>query len=492
MMARAGRVLFCLLLTLGASDLTWAKRYGAVEFEECRLPTPAGTQSPSAFCTRLEVPENWNKPNEKPIELAVAWLPARAKKPLAAPVVLIAGGPGQAARESFSSLLPAYRPIREEHHLLLVDQRGTGASAPIRCPATTAKGPGKQSPELIRKWAEDCIAQHSESHDLSQYHTESAIKDLDAVRQALGIKTWNMLGVSYGTRVVQRYARRFPDTLHHLVLDGVIPDDVPLGAEDEINLERAIQAQLERCSDDESCTTRFGSPYGNLNDFAETLSGEDLRVQVRHPRTGARLERPLNRAVLGSWIRVMAYAPELIPLIPWTLEQAQQGDAAPLVAQAWMIEEMLEKQISMGMQLSVICNEQIPPPVNREITEPKTRALFQRDAALDLRALCELWPKSSQQPKKPPPGKIQAATLLLSGQYDPVTPPTYGERAAADFSRARHLVLQGQTHGVSAIGCTPQVIADFLAEGRPDNVDDTCLERLEAPPFFLHAQGTAP
>ena len=481
-----------LLLALGVANIGWAKPYGSIEFEPCHLPAPAGVRSPAALCGQIQVPEDWHAPSGRQIQLALAWLPARARHPAPTPLILIAGGPGQAAREAFTPLLPAYEPIREQHHIFLIDQRGTGASAPIQCPPMTDETDAHKASEVFRSWAKNCVAQHKEKQDLSQYHTEWAVRDLDAIRRELKIDAWNMLAVSYGTRVAQRYAQRFPTRVNGLILDGVIPNDVSLGAEDDVNLEHAIEAQLERCNEAPACKSRFGDAYEALVSFAQQLDAQSIQVHVRHPRAGQMVERRLDVGVLASWVRVMAYAPELIPLMPWTLKQAQMGDAGPLVAQAWMIEEMLEKQISVGMQLSVICNE-IPRPAPRVKKQgAPTRLLFQRPAYQKMRALCAYWPTSNLPLDDAVSQKVETTTLLLSGQYDPVTPPSYGERAAADFLRSRHLVLQGQSHGVSAIGCAPQLIASFLAHPTLENIDDGCLQKLEAPPFFLHAQGTSP
>lgn len=487
------RPLCVVALMLGIAAPTRAMSYGDITFEPCRLPTPPGQHSPAAFCADVQVPEDWQQPAGKQITLAIAWLPAHSRTPAPAPLVMLAGGPGQAARTAFVPLLPAYRPLREQHHLFLIDQRGTGASAPIRCPPLVDDDElGAEAHQKLHDWAQACVARHAASHDLSHYHTSAAVMDLEAVRQALGLAAWHVLGVSYGTRVAQRYAQRFPAAVRTLVLDGVVPEDVLLGADDGVNLDRAMQAQLARCAADADCHAVFPAPYDDLKELSESLEKTPQSVHLRHPRTGKSQDRRLTRSMLSSWARVMAYTPELIPLLPWTLQQARLGDPAPLAAQAWMLEEMLSQQLSMGMQLSVLCNEPVPPLSPDPPAKDATSQLLRPSHRRNLYELCTFWPKSRHTQSTPTHTQVHTPALLLSGEFDPVTPPAYGVRAMGHFKRARHFILQGQSHGVSAVGCAPLLIADFLSHARPEDLEPSCLERLAAPPFFLHAQGTAP
>ena len=81
----------------------------------------------------------------------------------------------------------------------------------------------------MRAAAERCVA--TIDADLRYYTTSIAVRDLDAVRAALGYAQLDLYGASYGTRVALHYALRYPERARTLVLDGVLPADIALGPE---------------------------------------------------------------------------------------------------------------------------------------------------------------------------------------------------------------------------------------------------------------------
>ncbi|MDH5618917.1 MAG: alpha/beta hydrolase, partial [Gammaproteobacteria bacterium] len=82
--------------------------------------------------------------------------------------------------------------------------------------------------------------------------------------------------------------------------------------------------------------------------------------------------------------------------------------------------------------------------------------------------------------------------LLLSGDADPITPPRYADLAATDLTNFRPLVGKHQGHGQIAVGCTSELVADFVAAADPGAIDEKCLERSFVMPFFLDFSGPAP
>jgi pimeloyl-ACP methyl ester carboxylesterase len=85
-----------------------------------------------------------------------------------------------------------------------------------------------------------------------------------------------------------------------------------------------------------------------------------------------------------------------------------------------------------------------------------------------------------------------AQSLLLSGNLDPVTPPSWAEEVQRHLPRSRHVVVPGAGHGTTSLGCIPDLIADFLERLDPSALDASCLERLTRPPFFTSLQGPTP
>src|SRR5262249_35746051 len=193
-----------------------------LQFHPCTLASKGLPFTVTAQCSQLSVPLDRSRPDGKHIDLAIARITSNAKRPRPDPVFMLAGGPGQSARESYPGVSPAFRDILRDRDLILVDQRGTGGSHPLDCKnGGPEAGPGATSADAARKAAARCLAQLDV--DPTHFTTTDAIADLDAVRAALGAERINLVGVSYGTRVALEYLRRHPEHTRAIVLDGVVP-----------------------------------------------------------------------------------------------------------------------------------------------------------------------------------------------------------------------------------------------------------------------------
>jgi pimeloyl-ACP methyl ester carboxylesterase len=173
----------------------------------------AGIEQPSgALCGQVSVPENRAVKGGRQLALNVVVLPSRSAAGKSDPVFGLAGGPGFAATRLAVSYPRLYDLLQNDHDIVLVDQRGTGASNPLfcsRCGSGAVAGPSVE--RVARRRGADAVPRSPrEDADLKQYTTSAAVDDLDAVRQALGYSRINLLGVSYGTRVALEYLRRYP------------------------------------------------------------------------------------------------------------------------------------------------------------------------------------------------------------------------------------------------------------------------------------------
>src|SRR5690606_4478065 len=101
-----------------------------------------------------------------------------------------------------------------------------------------------------------------------------AVRDLESVRKALGVEQVNLVGVSYGTRVAQQYAMRHPARTRTLVLDSVAPNELILGNDFALSLERALDLQFAQCTQSEACAARVGAPRPQLDRLMATLRAD--------------------------------------------------------------------------------------------------------------------------------------------------------------------------------------------------------------------------
>src|SRR5690606_1301365 len=227
--------------------------------------------SVAAECGWLTVAEDRANPDGRQIDLNVAVIKSDVKTPAADAVVLLAGGPGQGAVDTFASVAQHLSRLLPNRHLVTGDQRGTGESHPLRCEFDAeafADMTDFQSPEMIQ-WVKDCHA--SLDADTRFYTTTIAIEDLESVRTALGISQWNIYGGSYGTRKGLTYMKLQPESVRLAILDGVMPQQEAMAAAHEKNLRSTLHKIFQLCDQDAECSARFENSEQQMWTFLQAL-----------------------------------------------------------------------------------------------------------------------------------------------------------------------------------------------------------------------------
>jgi pimeloyl-ACP methyl ester carboxylesterase len=472
----------------------------ALELEPCTLSAPGLADTIAARCGVVEVPENRAQAAGRRIRLAVAVVPSTARRPQSDPVFMLAGGPGQAAREAFPLAAPAFRGMLRERDVVLVDQRGTGGSNPLSCEppddevgsrdgTTSDFEPTSAATRIAaaRERTRRCVSRLDA--DPRFYTTSDAVLDLEAVRTVLGAHEVNLVGISYGTRVALEYLRRHPERIRSVVLDGVVPPELALGAEHARNLETALDAQFAACAADAACARSYGSPRDALARLLAELRREPRPVRYRDPVTDESREDPLTAETVAGVVRLYAYAPQLAAMLPKSLSDAAAGRPEVLKAQARMIESLVGEQVAEGAQLSVACAEDAG---RLEVEPDDADTLLGTEFVATLLAQCEVWPRGHRPVDFNEPVASERPVLLISGELDPVTPPRYGEQVLGHLPKGRHLVVRGQGHNVMATGCMPRLMARFVATTDATGLDAGCLEQLGHTPPFAGAYGWEP
>ena len=472
-------------------SVSW--KLGALTFKPCELEQPNSGLSSAAWCSPFEVPENRADPHSRKITLKLAVLRAGAQIAKPDMVVLLAGGPGQAATESWSGVAGALQPLQSQRHIVLLDQRGTGGSNPLDCKspaATDAKhDDGAFDPVKLREEVRQCLVQIQAKADPRYYTTTVAAEDLEDVRKALGSPTFDLVGVSYGTRMAQQYAMHYPQAVRSILLDGVVPNELVLGEDFAQNLDAALKAQFARCTADAACKQRFGDPYQTLYQLRDALRANPHEVSFRDPQSYQTVKRTLDEYSLASVVRMFAYTPLTAALLPLSIDAAAHGDVGPLLGQAKLLSGDLADTMNGGMQSSVICSEDADLLTPR----PQDAQTILGTRMIDsLQAVCSVWPKGTRPADFHKPFRSATPTLLLSGQYDPVTPPAYGDAVLKGLSHGRHLVLSGQGHNVITAGCAPRLVKQFIEDVKPEALKTKCLEQVQATPMFIDFNGATP
>jgi pimeloyl-ACP methyl ester carboxylesterase len=494
--------LLMLLLRIGAADAAEHWQLGQLDLQACSVGATSshGIPSQAAYCAQFAVPEDWDHPQGRQIHLRVAVVRALAADALPDVAVFLDGGPGGAATDDYPAVAHALEPLRKRRHLLLIDQRGTGGSNPLDCgdsgwidgadPAPGSR-PGAPAPppaaqlERIRRCAQRLAPRAAPEF----YATTDAIRDLEAVRLALGAPLLDLVGVSYGTRVAQQYARRYPAAVRSIVLDSAVPNPLVLLSEHARNLEDVVQQRLGRCRADADCLHRFGDSYAALKQVQALLRRAPQSVEMRDPQSFELVRRTLGAEELAALVRFYAYSAATSALLPYVIFEAQAGRYAPLLSQAQLVVGDVAEHINGGMSASVLCAED----ADLLVDQPQDAdTLLGAAVVREARRSCEAWPHGRRPADFHEPFRGTMPVLVLAGEFDPVTPPRYGAQIVHELPHARLLQARGQGHAVVGVGCMPRLVGDFVERLDLDHLDDSCLSVLGETAVFLGANGSEP
>lgn len=457
------------------------RTWGTLSFEPCALPSQDGS-SLDAQCASLEVLENPAAAQGRKLALHIAWLPADADADVEPdPVFFLAGGPGQSATESYPQLDPVFAEVRKHRYVVLVDQRGTGKSNPLQCALPDGASADDADVAAAVRLTETCRDTLSKKADLRFYTTTDAVRDLDAVRAALGVDRINLVGVSYGTRVAQQYAMRHPGRTRSIVLDSVVPNTLVLGNIFARNLDDALALQFGQCEKDATCRARLGDPRKELDALLDTLRRQPPLVRYRDAATGEFAQTRLQATQVAGLVRMYAYMPTVATLLPVLIHEASQGRYESLTALIQMLQDRMKDAMAMGMQFSVVCSED----GDRIVAAGTDAGTVLGQAPTEfMAAQCRAWPKGEVPADFHRPLSTDVPALVLEGEFDPVTPPRYGEEVAQALPHGRLLVLRGQGHNVIGAGCMPKLFARFVETADAKALDAKCLDALShAQPF---------
>ena len=479
----------------GADAPPGAHHFGSIDFAPCSLTSVDGGQTTEAKCGTLQVAESPAEPAGRQIALNIAWLAPASGTAVADPVFFLAGGPGQAATQHAAAVRRMLGEVGKQRDIILVDQRGTGQSNPLDCRSADgsplALDPMKEPSEAeTLAYTRQCVAGLEGRADPRFYATGDAVRDLDAVRTALGAQTINLVGVSYGTRVAQQYASTYPGHTRSIVLDGVVPNELVVGGEFATTLEDALGLQSAQCRENRACAERYPTDMrAQLRTVMATLRETPVEVDYRDSRTNLARRDTITADAVGSLAFMFSYVPQTASLLPLTIDEAAHGRYAPLMSLVQMSAEQMQGQMSRGMQWSVVCSED----AGRYTPDPNsTGTIIGSELSAAFFAPCAQWPHVPAPAAFNRPFASDLPVLLLSGELDPVTPPRYGEQVAAHLPHGRHLVLKGQGHNVSAIGCLPKLLGQFLETADAKALDAACLDNLSYVPPFVNFNGWSP
>jgi pimeloyl-ACP methyl ester carboxylesterase len=444
----------------------------------CRL---AGLDH-DAQCGVLKRPLDPARPNGTQIDLHVAVIPALARQKLPDPIFFFAGGPGQSAIGLAGTVEHLASRLGARRDLVLIDQRGTGHSAPLQCDVPPPDESLARALDRARLVAglDACRAtlQKLPWGDLRFYTTAIAMADADAVRAALGAEQVDLLGISYGTRAALEYLRAYPRHVRRVVIDGVAPPDMALPESDDVDARSAMQALFRDCASEAACARAHPALAQR---WQALLASLPKAVDAADPVTGQPRHFTLTPDALHGLVHSPLYTPALGAMLPHAIDEAAAGRFGPLLALSSSTGAR-PTDLSEGQHFSVVCAEDVP-----RMAAPSGPASDQGASGL-YRAVCAHWPRGEVPPAfyTIPPSTVPV--LLLSGGLDPVTPPRHAERVEKALgSKARAVVVANNGHNVTAIACMRDAVFHFInaaTDAQAQAVDTGCAAKVPRPLAF--------
>lgn len=448
---------------------------GAIVLSSCDLP---GVPQP-ARCGALDVPENPDRPGGRRLPIGVVIVPATAGQALPDPIVVLMGGPGEDAISAAAIFADRLAPLRSDHDLLLVDQRGTGRSGALRCELYSTEDAAASLRDLFPLSAvKRCARRLRVNADLTQYSYAHFANDLEQVRRALGYGPMNLFAGSYGTRAAQVFLRAYPRSVRTAYLGSVVPIDVVTPLTMAKTAQMALESTFSACAADSACHTAFP----NLRDEFRQVIARLESGAVRVPVPGRTDTVPLRRGRVAEWLRSQLYRPASAATIPWMVHQAHKGDWRPIVEGILSNARGLDSALSVGLFFSITCNEDIAFVREADVA-PETQGTFLGDYRLrQQQAACKDWPKAALPTDYRIPVRSPVPTLFVSGDGDGGSPLWFTEHVAPGFSDRVEVVQRGQGH-TEWNDCVGRLYERLVRSGAGRGLDASSCEPVPRPPF---------
>jgi pimeloyl-ACP methyl ester carboxylesterase len=464
------------------------------------VPGPCPKSPPdlaNARCGHLVVPEDRAGPGGPKIYLQVAIVPAVKPAPGALPLVFLDGGPGNDA--ILDSPLLVHSGLNKDRPLILMSQRGTHSSTPaLTCPVIDKWFEQSVTRPLLSKTDRSLYAasvRNCHEHlvdngvDLAAFNSTQSAADLADLRKALDIREWDVMGHSYGSYLALIYMRDYPQGIHSVVLDGVVPPAVASPGWTWTGLKESLDAILAACRAQRACRARYPNTGATITYLMKKLTKRPITTRVRIPSVDHPLKVELDGGALVNWLVGASHRAKDLPM---EINELAHGDPKPIATQwaAARADPAASGVVAHGLSYSVWCSEWVPyQSAANQLAEAERlfpswpRSVLKEAPQLTfLREACKIWdvPKAPASVRAPTRSSIP--TLLMSGSFDAQSGAEWAGYAARTLSDSTSVTLDGVAHGTFATSCGQAVIQSFLDTGRADT---SCVASVKPPPFTI-------
>jgi len=431
-------------------------------------------------CGYVTVPEEHDDPDGGTIRLAVAIIKSTSENPAPDPLVVEAGGPGGSTLGSIPSML-VLADLRSQRDIVLVEQRGTLYSRPcLLCEEVAGIVTKMLSQNLSdeEKFALEIGALTAcrdrlvaEGVNLSAYDSLENAADIVTVLTVLGYEKFNFYGVSYSTMLAQHLMRDYPHRLRSVILDSVAPLSVNGFVQLPNSADRAFRLLFERCAEDPVCDHHFPNLETIFFDLVEELNKNPVTIHFEAPMQIAELLT--GDCLIGQLFDSLQQG--IAPMLPATIYAMADGETS-LMTRIGTPRSLPKAMLINGMALSVLCAEEMDyadADFDLEGVYPQIGTVLRDN--LDIRDYCAVWNVEPLSADVSAPVVSDIPTLILSGEFDPNTPPSAGSLVAETLSNSYAYTFPGISHSVLSNSlCAQSILLDFL-DNPTHEPDASCM-----------------
>jgi pimeloyl-ACP methyl ester carboxylesterase len=436
-------------------------------------------------CGVYRVFENRQSRKGRMLPLKIVLIPAKHPHPADGPIFYLAGGPGETATELVSYVLEM--GDKEEHDVVLVDERGTGDGHRLDCrsPGSDNNLEGYLNGPFDPAAARSCRDELSRKYDLTQYSTANFVDDLDEVRGALGYDKINLNAGSSGTYAALIYMRQHGDHVRTAYLRSLTPlsDRIPLYFPEAAQF--ALDTLFKECEQDTPCHAACPRLREDFAVLLKRVRVQPILTSVSHPVTGTRTEIHLTAPAFGDALRLMMYDRATAYEIPLLIEEALAGNFSPFAEIALRANRGIYSGGRMGLYYAINCNE-FTNRIRLEEVETETRDTFL--GAWRVRnqmEVCKDWPRTELPADYFKSFQLSVPIVVVSREADPSELYARVDEAVASIMpNAVQVVVPGVGHS-SENDCTRSIRHALFRAGSTKGLDTSCISQLKHPPFKL-------
>jgi pimeloyl-ACP methyl ester carboxylesterase len=388
---------------------------------------------------------------------------------------------------------------------ILFDQRGSGLVVPrIDCPEIEdvalkllTMADDAAAAKLQRDAAAACARRLvREGYNPGAYTSLDSAADLHDLFQALKIPAWNIYGLSYGTRLGLEYMRQHPGDIRSVILDSVLPPEAQFLEDDANTTDRAFRMVFAACARQPKCEQAYGDLGKRMNDLVHRLDGNPLVLSRPNPRGAGKIDILVTGDLLISRLFNLLYNRSDIESVPQLIDIYDRGDRTEIGRDidSYIAEYLGRPDFGDAMFMAVHCQEEVPfndmaKAIAAYRRYPMLAGLAVSGEAGSFAEICKSWrnalPTQPLRPADNQPVVSDLPTLVVTGLFDPVTPPLYGRMAASHLVNSFYVEFDGVGHDALGNDSCANIIAERFLDDPRSPPRDACLGKSTPPDFLM-------